>query len=234
VTDWEDRGTCILFGDGAGAVVVQGSDVPGGIMSYLLRSDGSGGNLLTLPSVGATRPGGVAGLLDHTIDMNGREVFRFATRAMASITREAVAMAGLSMENIDLIIPHQANRRIIEAAARGLEMPDEKFYMNVDRYGNTSAASIPIALCEAVEEGRVRPNDRLVFVGFGGGLTWGAIAVHWDVTPPEVSRWHRLGRQVRYGLSRARSVGRRVLRRVEGAVFGMQAPEVEPPHRGKK
>lgn len=235
VTDWQDRGTCILFGDGAGAVLLKASDVPGGVMSHLLRSDGSGSSLLSLPSLGAVRPPGVAGLLNHTIDMNGREVFRFATRAMASITREAVAMAGLGMEDINLIIPHQANRRIIEAAARGLELPDEKFYLNVERYGNTSAASIPMALCEAVAEGRVRPNDRLVFVGFGGGLTWGAVAVHWDVTPPpEVSRWHQVGRQTRIGLSRVRSLGRRVLRRVEGVLFGSQAPEVGPPHRGGK
>jgi len=235
VTNWQDRGTCILFGDGAGAVVVQGSDVPGGVMSYLLRSDGSGAKLLSLPSIGAVRAPGVTGILDHTIDMNGREVFRFATRAMASITREAVAVAGLALEDISLIIPHQANRRIIEAAARGLELPDEKFYMNVERYGNTSAASIPLALCEAVSEGRVRPNDRLVFVGFGGGLTWGAIAVHWDVTPPpEVSRWHQLGRQTRIGVSRVRSLGRRVLRRVEGVLFGSQVAEVEPPRGGKK
>jgi 3-oxoacyl-[acyl-carrier-protein] synthase-3 len=192
--------------------------------------------LLNLPSIGALRPPSVAALLDHTIEMNGREVYRFATRVLASITREAVAEAGFTMDDISLIIPHQANRRIIEAAARAMALPEEKYYINVDRYGNTSAASIPIALCEAVTEGRVHPNDKLVFVGFGGGLTWGAIACHWDVTPPpEATRWHQLGRQVRYGLSRVRSAGRQVLRRVEGAVFGSQAPEgVEPPHRGSK
>jgi 3-oxoacyl-[acyl-carrier-protein] synthase-3 len=236
VINWQDRGTCILFGDGAGAFVLQGSDQPGGIMSYIMRSDGSGANLLNLPSIGANRQPGVAGLLDYTIEMSGREVFRFATRVIASVTREAIATAGLTMDDISLIIPHQANRRIIEAAARGLEMPEEKFYLNVDRYGNTSAASIPIALCEAVAEGRVRPNDRLIFVGFGGGLTWGAIAAHWDVTPPpEVSRWQQLGRQTRIGFSHLRSLGRRVLRRAEGVLFGSQAPEgVEPPRGGRK
>ena len=236
VIDWHDRGTCILFGDGAGAFVLQGSDQPGGIMSYIMRSDGSGASLLNLPSIGANRPSGVAGLLDHTIEMSGREVFRFATRVIASVTREAVATAGLTMDDINLIIPHQANRRIIEAAARGLGLPDDKFYINVDRYGNTSAASIPIALCEAVAEGRVRPNDRLIFVGFGGGLTWGAIAAHWEVTPPpEVSRWQQLGRQTRIGFSHLRSFGRRVLRRAEGVLFGSQAPEgVQPPRGGAK
>ena len=153
-----------MFGDGAGAFVLKGSDTPGGIMSYLMRSDGSGGDLLALRSIGSNRPHGIPALLDHTIEMNGREVFRFATRVIASITREVVEMAGFKMEDLHLIIPHQANRRIIEAAARGLEMPDDKFYINVDKYGNTSAASIPIATCEAVAEGRVRPNDKIVFV----------------------------------------------------------------------
>ena len=125
------------------------------------------------------RAPGVTGRLDHTIDMNGREVFRFATRAMASITREAVAVAGLTMEDISLIIPHQANRRIIEAAARGLELPDEKFYMNVERYGNTSAASIPIAVDELVRGHLVKPGDHLLMTAFGGGLTWGSMLVRW-------------------------------------------------------
>ncbi len=236
VTNWQDRGTCILFGDGAGAFVLQGSDQPGGILSYIMRSDGSGSNLLTLPSIGAIRPPGVAALLDHTIEMNGREVFRFATKVVAAVTREAVAMAGMKMDDISLIVPHQANRRIIEAAARAMELTEEKFYINVDKYGNTSAASIPIAVCEAVAEKRVRPNDKIVFVGFGGGLTWGAIAAHWDVTPPpETTRLRQFGRQTRIGLSHLRSLGRRVLRRVEGTLFGSQAPEgVEPPARGAK
>jgi 3-oxoacyl-[acyl-carrier-protein] synthase-3 len=236
VTNWQDRGTCILFGDGAGAFVLKGSDTPGGIMSYLMRSDGSGSDLLALRSIGSNRPQGVPALLDHTIEMNGREVFRFATRVMNTITREAVDVAGFKLEDIHLIIPHQANRRIIEAAARSLEMPDDKFYINVDKYGNTSAASIPIATCEAVAEGRVKPNDKIVFVGFGGGLTWGAIAAHWDVTPPpEATRWHQIGRQARIGATRLRSIGRQVWRRVEGVLFGSEAPEgLNPPQRGGK
>ncbi len=236
VVDWEDRGTCILFGDGAGAFVLQGSETPGGVLSGMMRSDGSGGSSLSLVSSGYVRPPGVGHLLNQKIQMNGREVFRFAARVMNSITREVVADAGLTLEDINLIIPHQANRRIIEAAARGLELPEEKFFINVDRYGNTSTASIPIAMCEAVARKRVRPNDHVVLVGFGGGLTWGAMAIHWEVTPPpEVSRWNQLGRQLRYGLARINSMGRRALRRVEGALFGSQAPEgVEPPHRGGK
>ncbi|MEK7328015.1 MAG: beta-ketoacyl-ACP synthase III [Chloroflexota bacterium] len=236
VVDWEDRGTCVLFGDGAGAFVLQGSETPGGVLSGMMRSDGSGGSSLSLASSGYIRPAGVGPVLNHKIQMNGREVFRFATRVMNSITREVVADAGLTLEDINLIIPHQANRRIIEAAARGLELPEDKFFINVDRYGNTSTASIPIAVCEAVSRKKVRPNDHLVLVGFGGGLTWGAVAIHWEVTPPpEISRWNQLGRQLRYGLARINSMGRRALRRVEGALFGSQAPEgVEPPHRGRK
>jgi 3-oxoacyl-[acyl-carrier-protein] synthase-3 len=236
VTNWQDRGTCILFGDGAGAFVLQGSDTPGGILSYLMRSDGSGGDLLALRTIGSNRPPGVPALLDHTVEMNGREVFRFATRVIASITREVVALAGFTIDDVSLIIPHQANRRILEAAARGLEVPEDKFYINVDKYGNTSAASIPIATCEAIAAGRVKPNDRLVFVGFGGGLTWGAIAAHWDVTaPPETTRWHQIGRQSRIGITRLRSFGRQVWRRMEGVLLGSQAPEdVEPPKWGSK
>ncbi len=235
VTNWQDRGTCILWGDGAGAFVLQGSDTPGGVMSYLMRSDGSGGDLLALRSIGSNRPQGVPALLDHTIEMNGREVFRFATRVVADITREAVEAAGFTLDQTSLIIPHQANRRIIEAAARAMELPDEKFYLNLDKYGNTSAASIPIATCEAVANGKVKPNDRIVFVGFGGGLTWGAIAAQWDVTPPpESTKWHQFERQTHIGLSRMRSIGRQVWRRMEGVLFGSEAPEAEPPKRGTR
>jgi 3-oxoacyl-[acyl-carrier-protein] synthase-3 len=129
-------------------------------------------------------------------------------------------------------VPHQANRRIIESAARGLDLPEDRFIVNLDRYGNTSTASIPIAVCEAVEQGRVRPNDHMVLVGFGAGLTWGAAVVQWNVTgKPEVSPWHRLSRQAVYSLSRVRSAVRRGLRRVEGVVYGKQSPEGhEPPH----
>lgn len=237
VINWKDRGTCILFGDGAGAFVIQGSEVPGGIRSCIMKADGSGSDLLSLPSVGQVRSSDFGGLIDPTIEMNGREVFRFATKALAAVTLEAIDEAGMKLEEVSAIVPHQANKRIIEAAARGLELPEEKFIVNVDRYGNTSAASIPIALCEAVNEGRIRRNDNVVFVGFGGGLTWGAAAVQWDVTlPPEMSRWQRLGRQTRYAVLRFNSISRRALRRMEGVLFGSESPEggMEPPHRGSK
>ena len=220
VVNWKDRATCILFGDGAGAFVLQASSAPGGVLASTMRSDGSGGASLVLPSGNGRSPNGngVDGGHDHhnTITMDGKEVYRFATKVMASSTREVVQAAGLSMDDIALIVPHQANRRIITSAARSLGLSEDRFVMNLDRYGNTSAASIPIAVCEAVDQGRVRPNDNLVLVGFGGGLTWGATVVQWNVTAkPEVSPLHRLNRQAVYGLSRVRSAVRRGLRRAE-------------------
>ncbi len=223
LVDWKDRGTCILFGDGAGAFVVQGSDAPGGILSSIMRSDGSGGDTLYVESYGHPRASGVGGLLNYAIHMDGKEVFRFATRIMASVTKEAVAAAGFTLQDIDFIIPHQANRRIIEAAARGLDLPEEKFMINIEKYGNTSSASIPIAVCEAVEGGKLKPNDRVVFVGFGAGLTWGAMAVHWDATPPPpLTTWQHFTRQVGYSLAKVRSFARRGARRVESALFGSE------------
>ncbi|MCK5645782.1 MAG: ketoacyl-ACP synthase III, partial [Anaerolineales bacterium] len=147
--NWEDRNTCVLFGDGAGAFVLQASEKPGGVLSCVMRSDGSGGDLLSVPAGGSAIPA-THETVDrnlHKIQMNGREVFRFATRVMASATREAVDKAGLRLEDINLIIPHQANSRIIEAAARGIRIPMSQIVMNIERYGNTSTASIPIAIC---------------------------------------------------------------------------------------
>jgi 3-oxoacyl-[acyl-carrier-protein] synthase III len=238
IVNWQDRGTCILFGDGAGAFVLQASPVPGGVLSSLIRSDGSGASSLWVPAGGSRIPASLNSVRNnqHYIHMDGKEVYRFATRVMASAAREVVQAAGLSMEDIALLVPHQANRRIIESAARSLNLPDDRIMVNLDRYGNTSTASIPIAVCEAVAAGRVRPNDHLVLVGFGAGLTWGAAVVQWNVTAPaETSPWHRLGRRAIYGLSRVRSAMRRGLRRAEGVLYGSQSPEGhEPPHRSGK
>ncbi len=196
ITDWKDRNTCVLFGDGAGALLLRASDQPGGILSTVLGSDGSGGDLLIVPAGGSrlpTSPETVAQGM-HYIKMDGREVFRFATRVMAKATQEVVAKAGLKLQDVNLVIPHQANERIIHSSMSALKMTPEKVFINLDRYGNTSAASIPIALCEAIETGRVRPNDNLVFVGFGAGLTWAAAAVKWGVLLPAkpLSWWRRL------------------------------------------
>ncbi len=221
VIDWSDRGTCVLFGDGAGAVVLKGSSVPGGVMATTLRSDGSGADLLSLPAL-YHNPVPIAGAEYSTnghhknvIDMDGRQVYRFATNVIASSVQEVLKKCELTLDDIALIIPHQANTRIIEAAARKLKLPIEKFYMNVEHNGNTSSASIPLALCDAVSEGRLRPDDNIVFVGFGGGLTWAASIVKWDVTPPEISFVDHEWKRMRYIMARGRSRLRRWQRRVE-------------------
>jgi 3-oxoacyl-[acyl-carrier-protein] synthase-3 len=156
--------------------------------------------------------------------MNGREVFRFASRVMDKAAREVVANAGLTLEDVDLFIPHQANLRIIQAAARALETPMEKFFVNLDKYGNTSAASIPIALCEAVDAGRVKPGDHVVMVGFGAGLTWAAAVVQWGVPRPPVPAWRRTLDGLRYVVVGVRSRARRVSRRLGAILFGSPEP----------
>jgi 3-oxoacyl-[acyl-carrier-protein] synthase-3 len=177
--DWTDRNTCVLFGDGAGAVVLQASDTPTGVLSFVLGSDGSGAEHLIVPGGGVALPMGqrVVDERAHYLRMNGREVFKFATRVMARAAIEAVEQAGLTWDDVDLLIPHQANARIIELAARQLGVPMDKVFVNLDRYGNTSAASIPVALVEAIEQGRCTGHSTVVMVGFGAGLTWAAAVV---------------------------------------------------------
>jgi 3-oxoacyl-[acyl-carrier-protein] synthase-3 len=224
VLDWSDRGTCVLFGDGAGAVVLKGSSVPGGVMATTLRSDGSGRDLLSLPAL-YHNPVPIAGAEyasnghhKNIVDMDGRQVYRFAVNVIASSIEDVLKRAELTLDDVALIIPHQANVRIIETAAKKLKAPLEKFYLNVEHTGNTSAASIPLALCDAVQEGRLQPDDNVIFIGFGGGLTWGASIVKWDVTPPEVSFIDHEWKRVRYIMARGRSRLRRWQRRVEAAV----------------
>jgi 3-oxoacyl-[acyl-carrier-protein] synthase-3 len=177
--NWNERETCVLFGDGAGAVVVQATDAPSGVLSFVLGSDGSGAEHLILPGGGSANPPSHenldAGL--HSVKMNGHEVFKFATRVLGKALRQATQQAGLETDDIDLFIPHQANIRIIESAARFANLPPEKVFVNIHKYGNTSAASIPIALCEAFEEGRAKIGDTLAFVAFGAGLTWASAIV---------------------------------------------------------
>lgn len=214
-TDWEDRNTCVLFGDGSGAFVLQGSDEPGGILSAVLRADGSGSDLLMLPAGGSHMPATSETVENrqHYIKMNGREVYRFATRVMAQATREAVEAAQLKMEDIKFIVPHQANQRIIDNAASQLEIPLERCIINLERYGNTSSASIPIAICEAADAGKIKPGDRLVMVAFGAGLTWASLVAQWSGPFPTKRKvypaWYRVW-------ARVTSVIRRLRRRVEG------------------
>ena len=240
VLDWEDRGTCILFGDGAGAVVLKGSSVPGGVMASTLRSDGSGGDLLSLPAVYHNPMPMLGpeylhnGHRKNTIEMNGRQVFRFATQVIASSIEETLEKAGLTIDDVALIVPHQANVRIIETAAKRLKIPAERFYMNVHSVGNTSAASIPIALCDAVHDGRLRPDDNVVFVGFGGGLTWAASVVKWNVTPPEISLPRREWRRARYIVARGRSKLKKWRRRIIDRVSASPTPNARMRNADKK
>jgi len=208
ITDWTDRSTCVLFGDGAGAVILQAGENEGGVLATVMGADGSGGDLLRLPAGGSKMPAShqtVAGGL-HFLQMKGREVFRFAVRIIPTATREVLDKAGLSLEDLDLLIPHQANRRIIESAVRSLGVPSNDIYSNLERYGNTSAASIPIALAEAAEAGHIQPGDLVVCVGFGAGLTWGAAAVRWTrPQPAPAPRWRRFLRRLYYPLAAFRS-----------------------------
>jgi len=183
--DYSDRNTCILFGDGAGAVVLSASDEPGGGLGIELTTEAQGAYMIWLPAGGAKSPPSAETIArgEHFIRMEGKETYRFATRTLASTALESIRRSGLQPADVDVIIPHQANIRIIEAVAKGLDMPMESFYVNVDRYGNTSAASVPIALAEAVNEGRVKVGDRIVLVAFGAGFTSGAVAIEWTADP---------------------------------------------------
>ncbi|HEY8687276.1 MAG TPA: beta-ketoacyl-ACP synthase III [Chloroflexota bacterium] len=181
ILDWTDRATCVLFGDGAGAVVVSSGPFAEFAPQFVLGSEGSGGAALCLPAGGSKNPASVDTIRQglHYVKMAGPAVFRFATRVVADSTNEVLARSHLSINDIDLFIPHQANTRIIESAVRRLGIPRDRVYINIDRFGNTSSASIPIALSEAQAEGRLQPGDTVVMVGFGAGLTWGAGAMQW-------------------------------------------------------
>ena len=186
--DYTDRGTCVLFGDGGGAVVLEATDESRGMLSSVLGADGAGFGHLYVPgweepveSAAADPVLGPRPTLRPRppMLMNGKEVFRFAVKVMGDAAAEAVERAGLSFQDVDMLVPHQANQRIIEAAARRLDLPRDRVWINLDRYGNTSAASIPMALCEAVEAGKLKDGDNVVLVAFGGGLSWAAGLVRW-------------------------------------------------------
>lgn len=182
IVDWEDRSTCVLFGDGAGAAVLRRTaDGRRGILSHHHRSDGRLGDLLYRPAGGASIPIDIAVLdrRDHYLKMAGREVFKHAVRSMAEAADFALQRAGLTSDDIDLLVPHQANIRIIEATAKYAGIPMEKVFVNVDRYGNMSSASLPVAIDEAVESGVLRPGMHLLTVVFGAGFTWGATVIRW-------------------------------------------------------
>jgi 3-oxoacyl-[acyl-carrier-protein] synthase-3 len=181
ILDWTDRSTCVLFGDGAGAVVLQPTDEPGGLVSFVLGSDGAGACSLYVPAGGSREPASAATVAErsHYVKMMGRDVFRFATRVLPESVVQALAAAEMTTDDIDLLIPHQANTRIIDHAVRRLAVKPSMVFSNVERYGNTSAASIPVALCEAIEEDLVQPGSTVVLSGFGAGLSWGTIVWKW-------------------------------------------------------
>lgn len=181
ILDWSDRNTCVLFGDGAGAVVL--GEVPAGygILGVDLGADGSGGDVLKVPAGGSRIPATEVTVSErlHFLQMSGSDVFKFAIKVMGEAAVKALDNAGLSNSDVDCLIPHQANNRIIQSAAKRLKLPMEKVMVNVDKYGNTSAASIPIAMDEALQNNKINKDDILVLVGFGAGLTWASCVIKW-------------------------------------------------------
>ncbi len=180
ILDWKDRSTCVLFGDGAGAVVVQGSGKPLRKASFVLGTEGEHAGLINAPN--SAKPG-ADGTMSPYLTMDGPKVFKLAVTWMIKSTEKAIENAGLKNEQVSLFIPHQANIRIIEAATNMLKMPKENIFVNVDKYGNTASASIPIALCEAVEEKRIKPGEYIAMTAFGAGISWASAVIQWD---PEI------------------------------------------------
>lgn len=181
IVNWQDRNTCVLFGDGAGAAVVAASDRPGGIIDTFLKGDGSLGHLLQVPAGGGRMPITRDNINngDRFIQMEGPDVFKSAVRAMGEAATKILKRTGTASSEISLMIPHQANIRIIEATAKRIKLPMDRVFVNIQKYGNTSAASIPIALDEAVREGRIKSGDKIVLVAFGAGFTWGSALIEW-------------------------------------------------------
>jgi 3-oxoacyl-[acyl-carrier-protein] synthase-3 len=183
--DYTDRSTCILFGDGAGAVVLSASDEPGGALGIEMTTEPQGAYMIWLPAGGSKAPPSADTISrgEHFVRMEGNQTYRFATKTMATTALESIRRSGLDPADIDLFIPHQANIRIVEAVAKGLDLPMDKMFVNLDKYGNTSAASVPIALAEAVNEGRVKVGDNITIVAFGAGFTSGAVTINWTADP---------------------------------------------------
>jgi 3-oxoacyl-[acyl-carrier-protein] synthase III len=189
ILDWTDRSTLVLFGDGAGAVVLEPVET-GGFLGFELGADGGGGDSLWLPGSGSRHFENA----DKLVKMNGREVFKFATRVMVSSASKVLDECGLTVDDVDVYVPHQANKRIIDHAAGKLGIPAEKIVVNVDRYGNTSSGSIPLALADAAADGRLHEGELVLMTGMGAGLTWGSALIEW--TPSHMNRQMETGRKV--------------------------------------
>jgi 3-oxoacyl-[acyl-carrier-protein] synthase-3 len=211
--DWQDRSVSILFGDGAGAVLLAASDEPTGLLAYQLGSDGAKADLLHIPAGGSAAPSTAETVAarGHYIQMEGRAVFKFAVKVIVDSTLAVLGEAGADVDDVDLFIPHQANARIIDAAAEAIGLPADRVFTNVHRYGNTSAGSIPIALCEAIEEGRLRPGENVLMCGFGAGLTWGTALFQWGVPQaiPTTDNWRGLAASMSRRADRARAIAQR-------------------------
>jgi 3-oxoacyl-[acyl-carrier-protein] synthase-3 len=174
ILDWEDRSTLVLFGDGAGAVVLETVPEPG-FLGFELGADGAGGSSLWLPGSGSR----IFDSPDRLVKMNGREVFKFATRILVKSAEDVMRQCGVTIDDVDVYVPHQANMRIIDHATKKLGVPSEKVVINVDRFGNTSSGSIPLALADAAEDGRLKPGKLVLMTGMGAGLTWGSALMRW-------------------------------------------------------
>jgi 3-oxoacyl-[acyl-carrier-protein] synthase-3 len=185
ILDWEDRTTCVLFGDGAGAVLLQASDQPGGMLGFDLFSDGGGCDGIIMPAGGSVRPASheTVDARQHTIRMLGSEVYKYATRQMGESALAALRAADMTVDDIDQFVFHQANLRIIHSVQKQFGIPDAKTFVNIEKYGNTSAASVPMALVEAIGSGRVKAGDRILMVAFGAGYTAGGAVVEWTADP---------------------------------------------------
>ncbi|SCL94187.1 3-oxoacyl-[acyl-carrier-protein] synthase 3 [Sporanaerobacter sp. PP17-6a] len=182
VLNWTDRSTCVLFGDGAGACILQRCEEGKGILAYNLGADGANGHFLTQPAGGSRMPASIETVQKklHTVHMNGGEVFKFAVRSMEKTALDTLNDAGMSLDDIDFLIPHQANIRIIESVAKRLKVPKEKVFINLNKYGNMSSASIPVAIDEAVSKGLIKKDDIVLLVAFGAGLTWASVILKWS------------------------------------------------------
>ena len=184
ILDFTDRDTCILFGDGAGGAILESTESGGGIFDSILHMDGSGGHFLQVPGGGSRMPATIESVQEkqHFIRQNGKKVFKFAVKGMADVSERILTQNNLMGEDIALFIPHQANKRIIDAAADRCNIPAEKVFINIDRYGNTTAGTIPIAMNEAVEDGQIQDGDIILLAAFGAGFTWGSILLKWEAS----------------------------------------------------
>lgn len=188
IVNWKDRNTCVLFGDGAGACILEKCEEGYGIISYELGADGYNGEFLIQPGGGSREPASIQSISNnlHYIYMDGREVFKFAVRAMEKSSMAALEKANMSIEDLDYLVPHQANIRIIDSARNKLNLPEEKVFVNLNKYGNMSSASIPVALDEAIKSHKIKKGDTVLLVAFGSGLTWGSIILNWNKESKDV------------------------------------------------